>query len=173
MSTAAAALLAELEREAHATRKVLERVPREKLAWTPHPKSRTLGQLALHVASIPGHISRVAQRDGMDAANSGPGPAQPEEDIDLVAKLETGIGEARAFLSGLDDARASASWRMTFGDREVFTIPRLDVIRTMLLNHWYHHRGQLTVYLRLLDVPVPAVYGRSADENAFARPAVA
>jgi uncharacterized damage-inducible protein DinB len=167
MPNPAAALIAELDREAKATRKVLERVPAEKLEWRPHAKSMTLGQLANHVARIPGHISRVAQGEGMDAAKSAGPPPQPAPDTDFAATLDASLAESRAILSGMDDGPAHAPWTLTFGDREVFSIPRLQVLRTMLLNHWYHHRGQLTVYLRLLDVPVPAVYGRSADETTL------
>lgn len=167
MPNPAAALIAELDREATATRKVLERVPLEKLEWRPHPKSMTLGQLANHVARIPGHIARVAQGEGMDAAKSNGQPPQPAPDTDFAATLDAALAESREILSGMDDVSAHAPWRLTFGDREVFAIPRLQVLRTMLLNHWYHHRGQLTVYLRLLDVPVPAVYGRSADETTL------
>jgi uncharacterized damage-inducible protein DinB len=162
---AAKALIAELEQEAAATRRVLERVPADKLAWKPHAKSMTIGQLAQHVAGIPGNISKMAQADGFDVANARREPAQPENAEGLVAKLEESLAGARAFLSGLDEESASAPWRLSQGEREVFTVPRLGMVRTMLLNHWYHHRGQLTVYLRLLDVPVPAVYGRSADEG--------
>jgi uncharacterized damage-inducible protein DinB len=162
---AAKALIAELEQEAAATRRLLERVPADKLAWKPHAKSMTIGQLAQHVAGIPGHVSRMAQADGFDAAKARPEPAQPENAEGLVPKLEESLADARAFLSGLDEESAAAPWQLSHGEREVFTVPRLGMVRTMLMNHWYHHRGQLTVYLRLLDVPVPAVYGRSADEG--------
>lgn len=168
MSRMTPALVAELEQEAASTRRVLERVPADRLEWQPHPKSMTLGQLALHVASIPGSITRIAQLDGMDAATRSFIPAQPAKAEDLLPALEAGLADAKSFLTSLDDEAASTPWRLTVGEREVFTIPRLGVIRTLLLNHWYHHRGQLVVYLRLLDVPVPAVYGRSADENPFA-----
>jgi uncharacterized damage-inducible protein DinB len=167
MSNPAAPLIAELDREAKATRKVLERVPAEKLEWRPHAKSMTLGQLANHVARIPGHIAGVARGEGMDAARSNGQPPQPAPGTDFAATLDASLAESRAILSGMDDGSAEAPWTLSFGGREVFSIPRLQVLRTMLLNHWYHHRGQLTVYLRLLDVPVPAVYGRSADETAL------
>jgi len=170
-SVAAKALIAELEREAVSTRKLLERVPADKLAWRPHARSMTIGQLAGHIAGIPGHVSKMAKADGFDVARARPEPAQPENAEGLVTKLEESLGEARAFLSSLDEKSASAPWRLSQGEREVFTVPRLGMVRTMMLNHWYHHRGQLTVYLRLLDVPVPAVYGRSADEGLAARAA--
>ena len=161
-----AALLAELEREARATRKVLERVPTDKLDWRPHPKSMTLGQLAVHVAGIPGGISRRVGEAGMDASKA-TAPKQPEPGVDLVGSLDAGLDEARRVLGSMTEEEAATPWRLHFENREVFSVPRAEVVRTMLLNHWYHHRGQLLVYLRLLDVPVPAVYGRSADEWFF------
>ncbi len=164
-SVAARALMAELENEAASTRRLLERVPADKLTWRPHIRSMTIGQLASHVAGIPGHISKMARSDGFDVASARSEPPQPESAKDLLAKLEESLGEARALLTSLDEESASAPWRLSQGEREVFTVPRLGMLRTMMLNHWYHHRGQLTVYLRLLDVPVPAVYGRSADEG--------
>jgi len=168
MSTITPALVAELEQEAASTRRVLERVPADRLDWQPHPKSMTLGQLALHVASIPGSIARLAQLDGLDAATRSFLAPQPENAADLLPALEASLADAKSFLNGLNDEAAAAPWRLTVGEREVFTLPRLGVVRTLMLNHWYHHRGQLLVYLRLLEVPVPAVYGRSADENPFA-----
>ena len=168
MSNAAQAMVNELKQEAGATRRVLERVPADRLDWQPHAKSMSLGQLALHVASIPGNLSRLCQGDGIDASTVSFSPPSPQSAADLLPTLERSIEDASAFLSGLDDQSAAAPWRLTFGEREVFSIPRLGVARSLLLNHWYHHRGQLVVYLRLLDVPVPAVYGRSADDNPFA-----
>ncbi|HEX6899375.1 MAG TPA: DinB family protein [Thermoanaerobaculia bacterium] len=168
MSNLAQALVNELEREARSTRRLLERVPADRLDWQPHPKSMTLGQLALHLASIPGNISRLASLDGFDAAKANFAPASPPDAEVLLATLETSLADARSFLDGLDEEGAAAPWRLSAGEREVFTLPRAEVVRTLMLNHWYHHRGQLAVYLRLLDVPVPVVYGRSADENPFA-----
>lgn len=162
-----AALVAELEQESHATRRVLERVPDDRLEWRPHPKSMSLGQLALHVATIPGSLARLAQLDGLDAATVDFTPASPASAAELLPALEASVAGAREFLSGLDDAAAAATWRLTFGERELLAAPRAGIVRSLLLNHWYHHRGQLVVYLRLLDVPVPAVYGRSADEDPF------
>lgn len=159
-----AALIAELEREAKATRRLLERVPPAKLEWKPHTKSMTLGQLAHHVAGIPGQISRAIDRDGMDVAKASGLPPQPDRGADFAAALDEGVQTTREILSRWDEARAFSAWRLSQGDREISSMPRIAAIRTLLLNHWYHHRGQLTVYLRLLDVPLPIVYGRSADE---------
>lgn len=166
--TNATALAAELEQETAATRRLLERVPADRLGWRPHPKSMTLGQLALHVARIPGDLARLAQGDGVDAATVDFEPPQPASAAELVPLLDGSVAAATAYLGGLQPAEAGAPWRLTVGERELFTLPRLALLRSLMLNHWYHHRGQLVVYLRLLDVPVPAVYGRSADENPFA-----
>jgi uncharacterized damage-inducible protein DinB len=171
MLPAARALIAELDAETPATRRVLERIPASQFGWRPHPKSMSAGQLAQHVASIPGGVARFAQMDGMDVATRPTEYASCESRDALLATLDASVASAREFLAGLDEERATAIWRLTFGDREIFAIPRLAVMRTMCFNHWYHHRGELVVYLRLLDVAVPIVYGRSADENPFAQPA--
>jgi uncharacterized damage-inducible protein DinB len=164
----AESLISELEQEAGGTRRVLERVPSDKLTWKPHPKSMTLGQLARHVARLPGDLARVASADGFDTATQGSRHPQPETAAELLPALERALEQARTFLGGLDEAKAAAPWRMMAGEREIFRVPRLDFIRNVMFNHLYHHRGQLTVYLRLLDVPVPATYGDSADENPLA-----
>jgi uncharacterized damage-inducible protein DinB len=168
MTQAAQALIAELDQEAQAARRLLERVPADRLAWRPHRKSMTLGQLAHHVAHIPGDLARLSALEEFDAAEANFEPPQPESAAGLLPGLEEALAQARSFLGGLDDRRAAAPWRLTHRGREVFSMPRLAVVRSLLLNHWYHHRGQLVVYLRLLDVPVPVVYGRSADEDPFA-----
>jgi len=167
MPTPQQKMAAELEREAVATRRILERVPADRLDWQPHPKSMTLGQLALHMANIPGGISRMARLDGMDVAGRPNLPPQPQSADELLAALDASLAEARSLLETLDDEAADAPWRLSAGPREIFTLPRIDILRTMMLNHLYHHRGQLAVYLRLLDIPVPVIYGRSADENPF------
>ena len=160
-------LLKELEEEAIATRRVLERVPDNQLAWRPHQKARTLGELALHVATVPGGVAELV---------ASPSPAQAPEFTDpsprnaseLIPALEESITRAKAALASLDDAAVLETWRLMQGDRELFAVPRIAMLRSVMLNHWYHHRGQLTVYLRALDVPVPSIYGPSADENPFA-----
>jgi uncharacterized damage-inducible protein DinB len=165
MLPAAQALIAELDAETPATRRVLERVPADRFDWRPHPRSMSAGQLAHHVASIPGAITRLAQLDGMDVTTRRFEYPTSEGPAALLATLEASLAAARAYLAGLDEAAARAVWRMTSGEREIVALPRLGMMRTMCLNHWYHHRGELVVYLRLLDVPVPIVYGRSADEG--------
>jgi uncharacterized damage-inducible protein DinB len=166
-ATEASLMLSELQEEAAATRRVLERVPADRLTWKPHPKSLTLGQLARHVARIPGDLARIAREDSFDNATPRNVHAQPENAAELIPALEASVAAAREFFEELDEAKAAAPWRMMDGGREIFSIPRRAFVRSVLLNHWYHHRAQLMVYLRLLDVPVPAVYGGSADENPF------
>jgi len=167
-STTFTPLLNEFCEEAAITRRLLDRVPADQLAWKPHAKSMTLGQLAWHVATIPGGIARIAQQDSFDVLNGSFVPPQPSSLQEILAAYEQAVPAAEKFLSELTDAQAHASWRLMKGDRELFHQPRINVVRTIMLNHWYHHRGQLSVYLRLLDVPLPVIYGRSADEDPFA-----
>ena len=161
-------LLAELEQEAKATERVLARVPQEHLTLRPHPKSYSLGQLALHVATNPGN---VAQLVSMEVASSPPtgGQAEATSAVELVPTMLASVAKAREVLGGFDDAAMTATWRMIVGGTEVMAMPRAALVRMIMLNHWYHHRGQLLVYLRMHDVPLPSVYGPTADENPFAR----
>lgn len=162
----AEALLQELEHEAQATRRVLERVPDAHLDWRPHAKSYSLGQLALHVAQIPGGVATLA----MQSRATPPQFVQERarRSADLVPALRESIATAKSMLGGASDATMMETWRLVAGDRELMAMPRAAFLRAIMLNHWYHHRGQLLVYLRQLDVPVPSVYGPSADENPFA-----
>ena len=160
-------LLAELEQEAQTTRRVLERIPQAHLSWKPHPKSMSLGQLALHVATVPGNVAEFAAKDTVPVP---PDFVQPEAatSAELLPALTESVAKARRALGGFDDAKMSAMWRLQNNGREVMVMPRVAMVRAIMLNHWYHHRGQLLVYLRLLDQPVPSVYGPTADENPFA-----
>jgi uncharacterized damage-inducible protein DinB len=161
-------MLSEIREEAVTTKRVLERVPAEKLSWKPHPKSMSLGQLALHVASIPGNLAKLAQLEEFDASEASFEPPVPNDLKEIHAALDQSVRSAEACLSGMSEQAALGTWRLTLRGRELFTKPRVGLLRSIMLNHWYHHRGQLSVYLRLLDVPVPVIYGRSADENPFA-----
>jgi uncharacterized damage-inducible protein DinB len=159
-------LLQELEQEAQTTRRVLERVPDNKLTWRPHAKARTLGELALHVATVPGAVAEIATEAQIQAPEfTDPSPKNTAE---LIPALDRSIATAKKVLGGMDDKTLTATWRMMRGDRELFAVPRVGFLRSIMLNHWYHHRGQLSVYLRELGVPVPSIYGPSADENPFA-----
>ncbi|HEV3056700.1 MAG TPA: DinB family protein [Vicinamibacterales bacterium] len=160
-------LLAELDQEAPATRRVLERIPQAHLSWKPHPRSMSLGQLGLHVATLPGNVAEIAARDTIPAP---PAFIQPEAATaaELLPSLTESIAKAKRVLGGFDDEKMAAMWRLQNGGRDVLAMPRVALVRAIMLNHWYHHRGQLLVYLRLLNQSVPSVYGPSADENPFA-----
>jgi uncharacterized damage-inducible protein DinB len=160
-------LLAELEQEAVATRRVLERIPQAHLSWKPHPKSMSLGQLALHVATVPGNVAELAALDTVPAP---PAFVQPEAATasELVPALSESVAKAKRTLGGFDDAKMTEMWRLQNNGREIMAMPRVALVRAIMLNHWYHHRGQLLVYLRLLNQSVPSVYGPTADENPFA-----
>ncbi len=167
METILEAMAGELQREHETTKRVLERVPEDKLTWRPHAKSMTLGQLAFHVATIPANLSQLAALDAFDAAMANFDPPQPASTAEILAALDSGIERTTVYLRSLTDASADAAWRLTFRGNDVFVVPRATLLRNILFNHWYHHRGQLSVYLRLLEVAVPVIYGRSADENPF------
>ena len=160
------ALLGELEQEAQTTRRVLERIPQEHLSWKPHPKSMSLGKLALHVAQVPGNVAELAMFDTVPEPPSFV-QAEAATTAELVPALTASVAKARQHLGGVDDAAMGATWRLMNDGREILAMPRAAFLRAVMLNHWYHHRGQLLVYLRLLDLPVPSVYGPSADENPF------
>jgi uncharacterized damage-inducible protein DinB len=165
-------LLAEMDQEAQSTARVLERVPQAKLSWKPHAKSMSLGQLALHVATIPGNVAELASHTTMSEP---PAFVQAEAATaaELVPALKASIAKARQILGDMDDAKLMETWRLMSGGRELMAMPRAAIIRMIMLNHWYHHRGQLLVYLRMHDVPLPSVYGPTADENPFAMAATA
>ena len=159
-------LLLELDQEAQTTRRLLERINDDHLTWRPHAKARTLGELALHVAMVPGAIAELAMQDQAQAPKFvDPSPNGSKE---ILATHDDSIAKAMQTLSGVSDERLKSPWRLMQGDRELFSQPKLALLRSIMLNHWYHHRGQLSVYLKQLDVPIPSIYGPSADENPFA-----
>ena len=165
------ALLQELEQEAQTTKRVLERVPADKLGWKPHAKSMSLGQLALHVAQVPGAVARISTQSPLQAPQF-MHPA-PNSVAELLPALDESVATAKSILAGASDAELTSTWRLVDGDRELMAIPRVAMLRSIMLNHWYHHRGQLSVYLRELGVPLPSIYGPSADENPFMQRAAA
>jgi len=165
MLPAAQALIAELDAEARITRRVLDRVPADRFDWQPHPKSMTAGQLAQHLATTPATAARFVQLDAVDMAGRRFEYPCCADKASLLAALDASVSEAREALMNLDESRARETFRITVGDHEVAAMPRINVMRTIGLNHLIHHRGELVVYLRLLGVPVPIVYGRSADES--------
>ena len=166
--TIAQGLLQELEQEAKTTRRLLERVPDSRTSWRPHEKSWTLGELAMHIAIVPGGVAEfVAQPSPVQAPEFPTAPAAPNT-TELLRQFDESIAKAKTILTGMDDATATATWRMQASERELMAMPRTAFLRMVMLNHWYHHRGQLSVYLRFLGVPLPSIYGPSADENPFA-----
>ena len=164
----AQSLLPEFDQEMANTRKVLERVPTEKWNWKPHEKSGTLGWLAGHVGTIPGWYTMTLQTEKLDYAPvDGPQyePPKIENTQQLLAAFDKESTEARAALSKASDADFNMNWTLLAAGKEIFTMPRLVCLRGMVMNHMIHHRAQLTMYFRLLNVPVPGLYGPSADES--------
>lgn len=163
------ALVAELDREAKSTERILQAVPADKLDWQPHAKSMTLGRLAWHIASLPKNAILGLDLGERDVALARPDP-QPDTAVNIVNAFKQNVADLKERLSKTDDSTLMTE-RFAFKNKgEVVTsFPKAAFLRTVLLNHSYHHRGQLTVYLRLLDVPVPAMYGTTADENLLQR----
>jgi uncharacterized damage-inducible protein DinB len=161
------AIFRELDVETATTRRVLERVPADKLTWRPHPKSMSLGELALHVAMSPSYCSAWALEDVKDFGSGGGKPPEPTSTEEILKAHDEGVAKTRETLSRLGNDGLSAPWKAVAGGNTIFEMPKAALIRTIVLNHTYHHRGQLSVYLRLLDVPVPSIYGPSADEAPF------
>ena len=160
-------LLPELDQEMAGTRKILERVPEDKLAWKPHAKSFTMGALATHVAMLPGWGTYTLEGDSFDLAAPGattpPPPAASRKD--LLELFDRNLKAFRAALATTQDAQLLVPWTLRSGEHIIFTLPRLAVLRSSVMNHMIHHRAQLGVYLRLNDVPLPGLYGPTADEK--------
>ena len=160
------ALLPEFDHETANTRRLLERVPMEKGDWKPHPKSTALAALATHVATLPGWVKPTIQQDSIDLANAAP-PAPATTREELLALFDRSVAEGRAALAAADNDALMQPWSLRSGDRVFFTMPKAAVLRSFVMNHSVHHRAQLGVYLRLNDVPLPGMYGPSADESMF------
>ncbi len=163
----AQSLLAEFEIELKTTRRFLEAIPKEKLAWRPHEKSMSAGQLGLHIAQVPMGVLNMAMED----VGSVPDMSRPREEATSIADMTTALEKAaayvRATLPTIDDARMMRPVKFLRGEQVVMDVPRVGFLRSIMFNHLYHHRGQLGVYLRLLGVKVPSSYGPSADESPF------
>lgn len=158
------AVAREFEQEAPTTRRVLERVPLDRADWKPHPKSMTLGRLAAWMASAPGWTAGVLALDGFEVGSFVPFAA-PAGTAELLATFDAGCEAARAAMAGLGDAAAKGDWSFRMQGKPARTLPRIALARLFLISDAIHHRGQMSVYLRLLDVPVPSIYGPSADEG--------
>lgn len=156
--------LAEIEREAATTRKLLERVPEDKFDWKPHAKSMSLGGLSTHVAKLLNWGVMTIDQPEFDVANVEPNAAVASR-AELLTTFDGLVSEARSKLAGKTDAELMAPWTLRHGSQTIFTMPKAAVLRSFVMNHMIHHRGQLSVYLRLNDVPVPSIYGPTADEQ--------
>lgn len=156
--------LPEFDREMGTTRRLLERTPLTNPDWAPHAKSRTLLQLATHIAYIPSMATLGMNESGFDSATPRPERPPITSTAALVQAFDEAVQTARAAMAAKTDAELMAPWTLRHGNRELFTVPKVGVLRNMCLNHIIHHRGQLSVYLRMQDVPLPSIYGPSADE---------
>lgn len=158
-------LIAELQYEADVTKKLLERVPEAKFDYKPHDKSMTLNALAIHLAEIPAWIGPTVESDGMDFGTMEYKPPVVNTTAELLKLLDDSVKSGVEALNKADDATLTGIWTAKNKGVVIFEMPRIQVIRGMIFNHLYHHRGQLTVYLRMLDVALPQVYGPTADEQ--------
>jgi uncharacterized damage-inducible protein DinB len=166
-------LLAEFDEEMAHTRKSLERVPEDRLGWKPHPKSGTLGWLASFLAVLPSWTVTTLKQDSFDLAPPGKPPERlptMKSRSEIVELFDRNVAEARAAIAAASDEDFHQPWTLLASGKKLMTMPRAKVLRSMMLSHMIHHRAQLGVYLRLLDVPVPAIYGPSADENPWGAP---
>ena len=154
-------IVAELQIEAGTTRRMLERLPENSLAWKPHEKSRTLGEIGAHIANLPGLFIANLDRDEFDRHDY---QSSTDTVSDILETFDRNISRGLEVVKTLSDERLLNPWRYKYGEQTIFEMPRLVVVRTTALNHLIHHRGQLSVYLRLLNVPLPSVYGPTADE---------
>ena len=163
-------LLPEFDNEMATTRKVLERVPDDKFDWKPHPRSTAMGGLATHVANIPTWTINSMTEESLDLAPGGVPmpPMQPAAGRDALLKFfDENVTRAREVIAGAADNAFFVPWSLMMNGKTIMTLPRVAVVRSFVLNHLIHHRGQLSVYLRLNDIPVPSIYGPSADEGSF------
>lgn len=163
-------ILPEFEHEMANTRKTLERVPDDKFSWKPHEKSMSLGDLATHLGNIPSWTKNTFEMDELDVAPPGASPyrlEQAKSRAELLEAFDKNVSEARAALEAATDEKWQGKWSLLMTGKTIFTLPRPAVFRGFIMSHSIHHRAQLGVYLRLLDIPVPSIYGPSADEGSF------
>ena len=160
-------ILIEMDQEAETTKRLFNVIPEDKLSWRPHAKARTLGELAMHIASLPGGVAEIAQLDEKEAGNFAVDPEATSR-AQILAVFAESLEKGKSIVAATDDARAMAEWKLTKDGATLMAMPRMGFWRMVLLNHNYHHRGQLSAYLRELDVELPSIYGPSADTNPFA-----
>ena len=161
------ALIAELQQEATTTRKCLERIPETTFDWKPHEKSMSMSRLAAHVAEMVDWAKDVTETPEMDFAAQDYKPFEPKTTAELVEYFDERLASATEAIKNASDESLMENWKLRNGEEIYFDMPRIQVLRGMVFNHIVHHRGQLSVYLRLNDIPVPALYGPSADEGAM------
>ena len=164
------ALLPEFDNEMANTRKTLERVPLEKSDWKPHEKSMAMGGLATHLGNIPTWAVFTLDQDSLDLAPEGkplPTAELAKSNEELLATFDSNVAKARAAIAGANDAEFFKPWTLLSNGNTILTMPKVAVLRSFVMNHLIHHRAQLGVYLRLNDIPVPSIYGPSADESPF------
>jgi uncharacterized damage-inducible protein DinB len=157
-------LIAELQQEAAKNKLMLERIPESKLSWKPHEKSMTIGRLGMHIAELPNWIVRSLTSEEYEFGNGSYNPNVPQKHAQIMEEFENQLHKATEVLKTASDETLSKNWKVRKGDKLIYDMPRADIIRRQL-NHIIHHRGQLSVFLRLLDVPVPGVFGPTADER--------
>jgi uncharacterized damage-inducible protein DinB len=159
-------ILMEIDQEAETTKRLFDVIPEDKLSWRPHPKARSLGELAMHIATLQGGVAELAQADTIEIPNFPPDPEATSR-AEIMAAFADSLKKAKDIVASTDDTRALAEYTVTKDGKTVMAVPRIGFWRAILLNHNYHHRGQLSAYLRELDVPLPSIYGPSADTNPF------
>ena len=163
--TMSQALLPEFDQEMKVTRKLLERVPDDKFDWKPHAKSMTMGRLAGHLAELPAFAAAMIKTPGIDFDKGEYKAAKVANQAELLALFDKSAAETREAIAGATDDHLRQHWHLIYGGKKIFEAPRAAALRGMAMNHIVHHRGQLSVYLRLNDIPVPSIYGPSADEQ--------
>ncbi len=162
------AFLPEFDHEMQNTRRLLDRIPESRLEWKPHPKSMSLGALASHIVDVPMWCKSITGSDSFDLAPPGvpaPPPSALKTRAELCSRFDENVRMARASLGTVTDMSWMRPWSLLKGGQTLFTLPRVVVFRTWVMSHLIHHRGQFTVYLRLNDVPLPQIYGPSADDS--------
>jgi uncharacterized damage-inducible protein DinB len=167
LNTIATEVVNEMDREAEITNRLFEIIPEEKLDWRPHPKAKSLGELAMHIAVLPGNVAALAVDDVHEFSGI---PMDPEAEnrAQIQAVFAESLEKAKEIVRSTDDENAVKELQLVANGKTLFAAPRIGFWRTVLLNHNYHHRGQLSTYLRILDIPLPSIYGPSADTNPFA-----
>jgi uncharacterized damage-inducible protein DinB len=160
-------IVAEMDQEAEITKRLLDIIPEDKLSFRPHPKAKSLGELAMHIATLQGNVAELGQLDSKEAG-SFPPDVEATSRAQIIEAFSDSLKKAKEVVDATDDERAVAEWKLTRDGNTLVAMPRMAFWRSILLNHYYHHRGQLSAYLRELDVPLPSIYGPSADTDPFA-----